>query len=202
MSNLLHDNIELLLNGLATNNIDVTSDAIYSIKKMLFREQVSRDLAFHAILEVLSSNTAKKSMCTSSVVRYFESFFPTFTANQKKKLLALIKTHYEDYQDWMVWFSFSEILGEKFSTFESLNVVKHLNKRVRGKPRIFIPHAFEHHVTDSSSTLVRTMALKALKQLLIRQPLDVVRETKISLRRVQLRQKNTLVKTYAGIGAV
>ncbi len=194
MQNLLQKNIDLLLNGLVSNDEDVTREAIFAMKRSQWAEKSILDSTFSALIEVLASNVAQRSKHTSFIVYYFESSFKFLDFNQKKQLLSLIESRYDSYKDWMVQFSFSEILGEKFSNLASLNVVKRLNRRTRGQFKLFIPHAFEHHATNSHSTLVKAIALNELKKLQFRQPTNVVREAKISLRRVNQRKNIFVLK--------
>lgn len=194
MLSQLQESINALLIGLDSNNENATRDAIFTIKRSQWAEKSMQGEVFAALIEVLTSNIALQSKYTCLVVLYFESSFKLLDSEQKRQLLSLIESKYGLYKDWMVQFSFLEILGEKFSNIESLNVVRRLNKKVRGKLRLFIPHAFEHHVTDSQSKLVQAIAFNELKKLQFRQPIEVIRETKISLIRVNRRKNEFSLK--------
>lgn len=178
-----------LLSRLPTSDGDAVSDATFDLEMFCLLSDVIPDEVFSFLESTLFSGLAHESKHSNRLLSFFDSEWRKLSTSQKRRILHLIKVNYCRYTDWMAWFTITEILGEGYSDRWSLSITKHL-KRVckREGPRSMIPHAFEHHVTDSRFPLVRRRAMRELSGMLNEKSKKVRSEVKTSLRRIKIRR--------------
>lgn len=178
-----------LLSHLLTSDGDVVSDAFFDLEMFCLLNDVVPDEVFSFLESTLFSSLAHESKHSNRLLSFFDSDWRKLNSSQKRRILRLIRVNYCRYIDWMAWFTITEILGECYSDRWSLSTTKYL-KRVckREGPRSMIPHAFEHHVTDSRFPLVRRLAMRELNGMLNERSKKVSSEARISLKRIKIRR--------------
>lgn len=180
-----------LIQGLCNDSDQEIFDAIFEFEMYCLIDKSIPDEVFVFLEEVLDSYQAHQSKYSHHIFGFFDAEWEKLRGHQKKSILRLICKNYHRYKDWVACFIMSEILGECFSNRQSLSVVRKLKRTCKiERPRSIIPHAFEHHVTDSNCPLVRRLALRELESM-SNDPVKKVRlEAKVSLERIKSRYKS------------
>ena len=179
-----------LLQALAKNDRDAVFDAMRSLERVFLHSDTLPMQVFALLLRVLNSPQAIKSKETMGVLDFFDRYWRNLSSRQRDCLLHFLEKHYSQFRDDMSLFTISEILGECYCNVASLAATKRLLRIQYSKARIYLPHMFEHHASDSECAWVRYQAHCELKKLLQDKSLSLVKECESSLSIVKGRLLN------------
>ncbi|MDY6780948.1 MAG: hypothetical protein SW833_00025 [Cyanobacteriota bacterium] len=150
---------------------------------------------FELIVRNLQKENFLKSNESWHLLHTFDSGnWYTISDQQKDKLLLLLETAYPAFSDWMSCFFISELLGSRYANEGAFEVFCRLKKIEAEMPRSFVPHGFEHIVTDSSDRQLQQRAHTELLQMKNDPSEEVRGEVKTSLQRIANRKKREMAE--------
>jgi hypothetical protein len=99
-------------------------------------------------------------------------------------ILPVIELNYRFFKDWMSFFNISSLLGECFCNKAAFETLRRLSEISEEHPRSFIPHGFEHIVSDSKDADLAKMAWVELQRMKTDSSESVRGEVEISIQRL------------------
>lgn len=177
-----------LLQALINNNKESVREITFNLNmKYLFKEIPQED--FSILVSLLEEKSLTTSRCSSYYVYFFQSHWYHITKKQRILLLPYLERLFRITADWMTCFSISELLGEEYGNKSSFSTARRLSRTEKPKNRQFVPHIFEHLVTDCKDTMIQRKAMTELKKMQNDSVSQVRNEVKISLRRIKRRRQ-------------
>jgi hypothetical protein len=122
------------------------------------------------------------------LIRVFEENWEQLSEEQRNTLLPVLEAHYESFSDWMACFVISGILGELYKDARAFQALCRLSTCHKEAPRSFVPHGFEHVVSDAPDAELAMQALAELTKMQTDHSPMVRDEVAESLARIKKRQ--------------
>jgi hypothetical protein len=160
----------------------------FEIGNNVLEEGIFPSETFIGLPAIFAEEKFQQSDGSWKLIRVFEGNWEQLSEEQRNTLLPVLESHYESLSDWMACFVISGILGELYADARAFQTLCRLSKCHKEVPRSFVPHGFEHVVSDA---LDAELAMQALAELTKMQtdPSPMVRgEVKESLDRIKKRQ--------------
>ena len=117
---------------------------------------------FDSWLEALTDDRLLQNPAAGRLLLLFQLHWDDLTTAQRGKLLERLETAFGRFADWMAPFTISGLLGEKYADANALDVLKRLRHCTNATARAFVPHGFEHLVSDGA----KEIAAEALSELM------------------------------------
>jgi hypothetical protein len=143
---------------------------------------------FKGLLAIFAEHKFQHSDGSWKLIRVFEENWEQLSEEQRNTLLPVLEAHYASFSDWMACFVISGILGELYKDARAFQALCRLSTCQKEVPRSFIPHGFEHIVTDSPDAQLALQALAELTKMQTDHSSTVRGEVNESLRRIKKRQ--------------
>ncbi|MEL4896729.1 hypothetical protein [Crocosphaera sp. Alani8] len=137
----------------------------YSLDLIIIKAQRFPDEVFQTLIDLFTKEYFLEMEHSRYILYIFLNNFDLLSKAQKDQLILSLEQGYEELQDWMSWFTISEILGEYYQNKQALQTLCNLKKVKNEHPRSFIVHGLEHLVKSpdinlSQSALVELLSMK------------------------------------------
>jgi len=143
------------------------------------------DYLFDSLTRTLSQTDCQRMLGASYLLNIFQYQWKKLSNRQKEKLLGFIEASYSCFRDQMALFTISELLGENFCNQNAVDLLCKLRSTKKALPRSFVPHGFEHVITDSGNVPLSKRAINQLIEMRDDRSKYVRYEAELSLARVK-----------------
>ena len=164
-------------------------DALLLEKACFEIERLARpgfsDYLFDSLTRTLSQTDCQRMLGACYLLNIFQYKWKKLSNKQKEKLLGFIEASFSSFRDRMALFTISELLGENFCSENAVDVLCKLRSTKKALPRSFVPHGFEHVITDSGNVPLSKRAINQLIEMRNDRSKYVRYEAELSLARVK-----------------
>jgi hypothetical protein len=187
----LHDMIREIV---AADDAESFRDAIYVMESSQLCSKNFPDLNFDYLLDLMKSPEFLRMTGSHHGLYIFDADRKKLSPAQERRLLAAFEKAYGRFADWMSCFLITEFAERLLNHESGFQMFCRLATVEREMARSFIPHAFEHIVTDTASEALARSALTKLLSMK-NDPSEKVRgELAISLYRIVRKRPGALSK--------
>jgi len=160
----------------------------FEIGNKVLEEGIVPGDTFIGLLAIFAEEKFQHSDGSWKLIRVFEENWEQLSEEQRDTLLPVLEAHYESFTDWMACFVISGILGELYKDARAFQVLCRLSTCHNEVSRSFVPHGFEHVVSDAPNTELAMQALAELTKMQMDHSPMVRGEVAESLARIKKRQ--------------
>ena len=160
----------------------------FEIGNNVLEEGIFPSDTFKGLLAIFAEDKFQHSDGSWKLIRVFEENWELLSAEQRNTLLPVLEAHYQSFSDWMACFVISGILGELYKDAQAFQALCRLSTCSKEVPRSFIPHGFEHVVSDTPDAELAMRALAELTKMQTDHSSIVRDEVNESLGRIKKRQ--------------
>ena len=144
---------------------------------------------FKGLLAIFGDRKFQNADGSWTLIRVFEQNWEQLSEEQRNALLPVLETHYQSFSEWMACFVISGILGEFYKDARAFQALCRLSTCPKEVPRSFIPHGFEHIVSDASDAELAVQALAELTKMQTDSSSKVRDEVSESLGRIRKKRQ-------------
>ena len=173
-------------NALINSDMKRLETASFDFSNLILKYDYVPSILFKWFIELFEKDAFLNSEGSPSIVFLLIDSWDYFKYKQKYKLLNVLGDSYPKFVAKLSYFYISLILGELYCNKQSYLILKKLKNTSNEIARAYIPHGFEHIVTDSENKKLAIVALKELLQMLDDNSNIVITEVREAIKNIKV----------------
>lgn len=180
--------------AVAAGDGDQLKECIYDMETDQLGQDHFPDRNFDLLLKVINQPEYLRMEKSWHLLKIFDFERNKLSVDQIKRLLATLEVVYDKFSDWMSCFFITEFIPSRFSSESTYELLRRLAGTKQITPRSFVPHGFEHLVTDANDDVLSSKAFTGLLEMKKDPSEDVRYEVAVSLFRLSKLCKGNFAK--------